>query len=124
MNLGQALLVQLGRRAGSSHSTGDCRRGRLSGCGLSTGDCRNVGDGQFLPDRELIRIGDRIGGDDQGKATSISVKLLGDLAERITWPDRLVPAMQKRNLQEQHEAIEGEEGSQASQAEAEKEQGA
>src|SRR5207249_3027572 len=34
----------------------------------------------------------------------------------------LVPAMQKGNLQEQHEAIEGEEGSQAGQAEAEKEQ--
>src|SRR5437870_12800764 len=33
----------------------------------------------------------------------------------------LVPAMQKGNLQEQQEAIEGEEGTQASQAEAEKE---
>src|SRR5207245_11132986 len=34
----------------------------------------------------------------------------------------LVPAMQKGNLQEQQEAIEGEEDSQAGQAEAEKEQ--
>src|SRR2546422_3677274 len=53
----------------------------------------------------------------QHRTETLSVAM-GDLHYLLS----LVPPMQKGNLQEQHEAIEGEEGSKAGQAEAEKEQ--